>query len=265
MRKTLTILAMALLAVSAFAKDGIAPGFDLWKTVGEGKTYMDFSQNPVPAGFFFDGSAAFTGSVAFVGAPLATQPVNALGGADTIVERLDAAYFNEQGTAVSGLRIKALSLVSAEPIEVDGSKWDLFVGLTETQPITEITYFRDTETTGRFHADLVVNVRLTFQHRVNKKLTYTLDRTVHFTDYYEAPYALADAGSALAGKAGALDRISVDVDGDGAADSALAVAETGLPVMRLERQITSLTEEELQLWHTAPTHAHLTYQIPTID
>jgi len=259
MKKALTTMAAALLCISAFAqKDAIAPGFDLWKTVGEGKTYMDFSQNPIPAGFFFDGSAAFTGSVAFDGVPLATKPVNALGGADTIVERLDAAYFNEQGTAVSGLRIKALSLVSPTPIEVNGTLWNVAAGLTETQPITEITYFRDSENTGRFHADLVVNVRLTFTHQVNKKLTYTLDRTVHFTDYYEAPYSLAASNSDQARKAGARTaNVLVDVNGD-------SVAETLLPEVYFEHMyyLSTLTEEELLLWHVAPTHAHLTATIP---
>jgi len=257
MKKALIILAAALLAVSAFAqKDAIAPGYDMFKTVSGGETYSSFANNPIPAGFFFEGSEAFTGRIDYVGVPLATQPVNALNGIDTIIERLDTAVFNDQGTAVSGLRIKALSMAAAAPIEVSGTLWDVSVSLTEKQPVTEVVYVRDTDITGRFTADLVVNVRLTFTHQVNKKLTRTLDRTVHFNSYNEIPYQLAEPQSDAAAKVRAqVDQVMVDADGDGVADAPLGLGDNGFGMLATVQ--ATLTEEPLAIMHEGYDHVHI--------
>ncbi len=256
MKKLLALMILTLLAAPLLAqKTAVAPGYDLRKTVGDGATYMSFVNSPIPADFFFEGSEAFTGKIEFNGVPLATQPLNALGGADTIIERLDAGVFNDEGVAVSRLRIKALSLVAADPIEVNGSLWDVTASLTEKQPVTEITYFQRGKDAGVYHADLVVNVRLTFTHRTVKKLAYTLDRTVHFTDYYETPFRLTDPGSRMKAR----PTVMFDANGDGVAETALAPIQSLAPAFITRNILTQiLTEEELMEVHSNPDHVHTT-------
>ncbi len=263
MRKAIALIAMALLAAPLFAQK-IAPGYDIWKTVGNGETFMDFAENPIPAGFFFEGSEAFTGRMDFVGVPLATQPVNALQGADTIIERLDEAVFDGL-TARSRVRVKALSLTAAEPIEVDGAKWDVAVTLAEAQPITEIVYERIAENEGYFRADLVINMRFTFTHRVVKKLVHTLERTVHFPQATDTPYRLTspDSPAAKQGRA-LLAATRVDADGDGLAESLLPLAAvTGAiqpDLVLCEPDGTNCAPAKTV--HQKPTHTHTTEAIP---
>ncbi len=256
MKKIFALMALALITAPLLAqKTAVAPGYDLWKTIGDGSTFMSFVDSPIPAGFFFEGSETFTGKIEFNGAPLATQPLNALGGADTIIERLDAGVFNDEGVAVSRMRIKALSLVSADPIEVGGSLWDVSASLTEKQPVTEIAYYQRGEDAGVFHADLVVNVRLTFTHRTVKKLAYSLDRTVHFTDYYEAPFKLGVPEDRMKAR----PTVMIDTNGDGVAETPLTPIQSVIPALTQEFIANQLlTEEDLRIYHTAPTHAHNT-------
>ncbi len=256
MKKLYAFAIAALLAAPLLAqKPAIAPGYDLWKTVGDGATFMSFVDSPIPAGFFYEGSEAFTGKIEFNGVPLATQPLDALGGADTIVERLDTSVFNDEGVAVSRMRIKALSLVAADPIEVDGSLWDVTASLAEKQPVTEITYYQQGADSGVYHADLVVNVRLTFTHRTVKKLAYTLDRTVHFSDYHETPFRLVDSGDRMKGRL----NVTVDTNGDGVAETALTPIQRLIPALAGRTIFNPLyTPEQLEGFHTNPTHAHIT-------
>src|SRR5215813_1469566 len=95
----LMALSVALLvAGSAFAGgfSRIAPGIDNWQTLGGGATRYNFGEQPIPADFFCVGSEPFRGSVEFEGVPLRTEPADALGTTDTVVERLDTAVFNKR-------------------------------------------------------------------------------------------------------------------------------------------------------------------------
>ncbi len=265
MRKAIALIAAVLLAAPLFAQK-IAPGYDIWKTVGDGKTFMDFSENPIPAGFFFEGSEAFTGRINFVGEPLATQPANALQGADTIVERLDEAVFDGV-TARSRVRVMALSLRAAEPIEVDGAKWDVTVSLTETQPITEIVYEKFHDDGGFFQADLVMNMRFTFRHRVVKKLAYVLERTVHFPQTSDTPFRMfsPELPAAKQGRAH-LASLQVDTNGDGLAESLLPLASTRLPSTSLLASAVYCDARgancaPAKTVHSKPTHVHETTSI----
>src|SRR4051812_37935201 len=85
-----------LLAVPAFAGDAvITNGIDLWRTPPAGGTFVDFSKEPLPAGFFCPNSAPFTDKVVLRGVPIKTKPANALREADTIIQRLDDAAFTK--------------------------------------------------------------------------------------------------------------------------------------------------------------------------
>ncbi len=220
------LAAILLLAAPALAQDdpAIVPGFDNWQTVGGGASYMNFADNPIPASFFCEGSEAFTGKILLEGMPLATEPAGALGTTDTIVERLDPAFF-EDGVARSRLRIKAIHLVSREPLQMACGEWDVTMGLTDKQPITEILYEMAGDDYGFFSADLVLNAKITFTHRVVKKLTRTLERTVHFSEFHRSPFTMRPAANddAEAAKRNALLGVRVDTDADGLVDNTLAL------------------------------------------
>ncbi len=263
-RHIMALIITGLLAVPAFAQK-IAPGYDIWKTVGNGETFMDFADSPIPAGFFFEGSEPFTGAINFVGVPLATEPAGALQGADTVIERLDTAAFGEDGLASSRMRIMALSLASPEPIDIGGSLWDVGVSLAEVQPVTEIVYEKLTDEVGEFLADLVVNVRLTFTHRVVKKLSYSLERTVHFQRATHTPFRLVSPETKSAKqRLSVLSGLKIDTDGDGLVDSLMTQLILEPIPSDPDRRMLELAycdENDnctpASTVHTAPLHTHV--------
>ena len=130
--------------------------------MGDGKTFYDFAQNPIPAGFFCKGSKAFTGRVAFKGLPLATETPGQLWGADTVIERLDDAVFDAKGIAMTRIQFRALSLVSIAPIKTACGAFHVYVSLGGQQRVTTMNILRTQEGGGNFVAPLAVDVRMTF-------------------------------------------------------------------------------------------------------
>jgi hypothetical protein len=162
-----TILAMLvsslLLGLSPLSADPVIQrGIDVFSTVGNGKTFYDFSQNPIPAGFFCERSKAFTGRVAFRGLPLATDPPGELAGIDTVVERLDNAVFDDKGIATTRIRFRALSLVSIAPVKTACGAFHVYLSLGGEQRVTSMTILRTQEGGGDFVAPLAVDVKMTF-------------------------------------------------------------------------------------------------------
>ncbi|HKI02436.1 MAG TPA: hypothetical protein VKK31_10675 [Thermoanaerobaculia bacterium] len=161
--RSILLLALSLLlglSPLAAADSVIQRGFDVFTTVADGKTFYDFSQNPIPPGFFCERSKAFTGKVAFKGLPLAAQ--GDLWGADTIIERFDNATFDDKGVAVTRLQFKALSLVSVSPIKTSCGNFHVYVSLAGKQRMTTMSILRTQEAGGNFTAPLAVDVRMTF-------------------------------------------------------------------------------------------------------
>ena len=140
----------------------IQRGIDIFTTPADGRTFYDFAQNPIPAGFFCKGSKAFTGRVAFKGLPLATGTPGQLRGADTVIERLDDAVFDAKGTAVTRIQFRALSLVSIAPIKTACGAFHVYVSLGGKQRVTTMSIHRTQEGGGNFVAPLAVDARLTF-------------------------------------------------------------------------------------------------------
>ena len=62
-KSVLAVLVFSLLlGLSPLAAEPvIRRGIDVFTTVGRGRTFYDFAQNPIPAGFFCARSKAFTG------------------------------------------------------------------------------------------------------------------------------------------------------------------------------------------------------------
>jgi hypothetical protein len=147
---------------AAFAAEPIRKGVDLWISVA-GMARTSFAQEPIPAGFFCNGSQPFTGSISFQGAPLATEPAEALGRADTIVQRLDDAVFDAKGEATTRIQLMALSLVSTRPVATSCGAYDVAVHLADgEQPTTTMRIFNSDALGGTYSAPLSLNVKLVF-------------------------------------------------------------------------------------------------------
>jgi hypothetical protein len=152
-----------LVGIPALAADTVIQrGIDVFTTTSDGSTYYSFAHNPIPAGFFCEKSEAFTGRVALKGLPLETGAPGQLGNADTVVERLDDAVFDAQGTAVTRIQFRALSLVSISPIKTPCGAFHLYVSLAGQQRVTTMRIFRTEKNGGSFVAPLSVKARLSF-------------------------------------------------------------------------------------------------------
>jgi len=158
----LTVLFLLALAPLFAAPVTISRGVDTFTTIADGKTFYDFAQNPVPAGFFCKRSVPFSGKIAFRGVPLATDVPGALHNADTVIERLDDATFDDQGVATTRLRFKALSLASIRPIATACGSYHVYVNLADRQRETTMKIVRTSELGGNFIAPLAVDARMTF-------------------------------------------------------------------------------------------------------
>jgi hypothetical protein len=161
---SLVVFAVILLVgMPALGADTVIQrGIDVFTTTSDGSTYYDFSHNPIPAGFFCENSQAFTGRVALKGLPLETGAPGQLGNADTIVERLDDAVFDAQGTAVARIQFRALSLASIAPIKTSCGAFHVYVSLAGQQRVTTMRIFRTEKNGGSFVAPLSVKMRLAF-------------------------------------------------------------------------------------------------------
>jgi hypothetical protein len=161
--KCLIVATAILFAVPAFAADRtMYNGIDLWHTFGNGKTFSDFSKSPIPPGFFCYKSEPFTGRIVFKGVPVATNVSGALGGADTIVQRLDDATFNAKGIAATRLQVRSLNFESVAPIQTACGQFTARVSLDGEQPVTRMRIIRENAEGGRFQAPIFVNVKISF-------------------------------------------------------------------------------------------------------
>jgi hypothetical protein len=157
------LVLLVLLVVPAVANGSmVGNGIDTWRTPGDGSSFVDFAQEPIPADFFCVGSEPFAGRITWQGQPLVTSPPNALGPADTIVQRLDDALFDEAGIAISRIQVRALSLVSREPIKTSCGLLNVRAMLAGEQPMTEIRLVQDGAKGGKFWAPLTLRVKLIF-------------------------------------------------------------------------------------------------------
>lgn len=165
--RTLAALALACLVAapaSAATPEPIAAGSDLFATPGDGSTFFNFFHEPLPAGFFCEGSEPFAGMVKLRGVPLAASPAGSLGNTDTVVERLDDAVFDRDGMATTRIHLVALSLESIDPIRTRCGEFRLRVTPAEgPQPLTRMQIFRTHRYGGFFLAPLSMNVQLTFE------------------------------------------------------------------------------------------------------
>jgi hypothetical protein len=206
----LAALAVAILAAPLAADTVIHRGVDTFTTTANGKTFYDFAQNPIPAGFFCKKSAAFTGRVTLKGLPLETGAPGQLHGADTVIERLDDAAFNDDGTAVTRIQFRALSLVSISPIKTACGSYHVYVTLAGKQRVTSMRIDHTQENGGTFTAPLAVNAKMTFIPVKPQKGARKLELTGDFT-FPAAPLPWSTTGGAATKR---LSSALVDTNGD---------------------------------------------------
>ncbi len=133
----------------------VPPGDDCWVTLCDGHTQADFSQDPIPAGFFGPGSDPFDGTVVLGGT----------GMIDTVIERLDQMCFSiSPSTDETPIQVTYLDLVSCGPIAVGGSgPWDVHVGMSEVPaPLGTLAATELDPTGGTYTAEFYVQPRYTF-------------------------------------------------------------------------------------------------------
>jgi hypothetical protein len=156
-----TILAIFAGSPALAGDNVIHKGVDIWMTVA-GFAKTSFEKEPIPAGFFCADSQPFTGTVVFEGGRLAIEPAGSLGSADTVVNRLDDAVFNDKGEATTRIQLMALSLVSTKPIETSCGKYNVAVSLAGEQPTTTMRIVRNDYFGGTYSAPLALNVKAVF-------------------------------------------------------------------------------------------------------
>lgn len=157
------VLLAVLAAVPAAALDRVIyNGVDLWTTVSHGRTYADFTADPLPAGFFCSKAEPFAGRINFRGVPVATDVAGGLGRTDTVIQRLDNAVFNKRGVAHTRIQVRALQFESLAPVKTACGLYTAKVTLDGEQPITRMRIIRQNEKGGRFVAPISVNVKISF-------------------------------------------------------------------------------------------------------
>jgi hypothetical protein len=221
----LTVSGAILLALTnspAMAGDNVIhKGVDLWMTVA-GFAQTSFAAEPIPAGFFCEGSQPFTGTVVFKGAPLATAPAHGLGAIDTAVRRLDDAAFNDHGEATTRIQLLALSLVSVKPIETSCGRYEVAVSLAGEQPTTTMKIFRTEALGGTYSAPLALNVKAVFTPvDGDKSARRELTRRIDLGPGSRSVWAYVKAPQYPAG-------VRIDTDGDGRPDTALPASSNFL-------------------------------------
>ena len=205
----------------AAAGDAVHKGVDLWMTVA-GFAQTSFANEPLPAGFFCDGSQPFTGKVVFQGAPLAAAPAGSLGGIDTAVRRLDDAAFNAQGEATTRIQLLALSLVSVKPVETSCGSYDVAVSLAGEQPVTTMRIFRTEALGGTYSAPLALNVKAVFTPvHGDKSGRREVTRRIELGPGSRSVWAYVKAPQYPAG-------VKIDTDGDGRPDTVLPASSNFL-------------------------------------
>lgn len=226
-RRLLAAILLLAGAAPLAAEPVIRRGIDVFTTTADEKTFYDFVQTPIPAGFFCEGSTAFAGRVALKGLPLETQVPGQLRGADTVIERLDDAVFAADGAAATRIRFRALSLVSLKPIQTSCGAFHVYVSLADKQRVTTMRINRTEEGGGNFVAPLAVNARMAFIPAETAKAAGArkLELTGSFT-FPGTPIPWSLAGGVGAKRIGS---VLLDTNGDLVPDTPLAGTSNFFP------------------------------------
>ena len=206
------MLALAVIVAPAAAQPIITAGIDVWTTANDGSAYVDFSDNPLPAGFFCGTSQVFAQKIEVKGSPLVTSPAGVLGSTDTVIERASDVDLGS-GSGSTAIRVRAISFVNRAPISVAGCSGTFAakVQLNGLAPAGSMTISGGSGG-GTFSASFSVPGRIVFFNSSGQRLGPATETLTMATN--GAPWA-PSAGS---GGISYTNPVSVDTDGDGVAD-----------------------------------------------
>lgn len=215
---SLVLALLCVLPALGARVDTIERGIDVWWTAGDGTTFIDFAKQPIPKGFFCPKSQAFTGRIVLQGRPLATGNPGELGGADTIIQRLDDAAFAKNNVAVTRIQMRALQLESVAPFKTVCGDYNARVVTDGQQPITKMRIVRDNEAGGHFIAPLQVKFKMFFTPASGiSAQRLELSQTFRLLPAANATWGAIRTQPSKAGPA----MLMVDTDGDQVPETAL--------------------------------------------
>lgn len=254
------VLLFVSLAPMAAAPAMVGRGIDVFTTIPEGGSHYDFSAAPIPAGFFCKTSRPFTGRVALTGLPLETEIPGQLRGADTVVERLDNAIFDANGSAVTRVQLRALSLVSVAPIKTSCGSYHVYITLAGKQRPTVMRINRTQENGGTFEAPIAADARMTFVPVKKGQNARKLELTGSFNFAPKStPWSFEGTGP----RTKKIGTIKVDTNGDLVPDTVLSGTSNfaagwapGAAMTKLGGPGCTLCEPPI--CHDDPTKAHCT-------
>ncbi len=210
------VLGVCALALTAPASSQIlTAGIDVWTTPNDGSAYVDFTQNPIPAGFFCTGSQAFAQKIAVKGSPIATTPSGVLGSTDTIVERAKEVNL-ASGVGSTPIRVRAISFVNGAAISVPGCS-DTFsakVGLNGAAPDGNLTIRGSVSAGGTFDADFTVPGKVTFTNNSTGQALPTSATETVTLQTTGAPWSTSVGSGGIA----YANPVTIDSDGNGVPD-----------------------------------------------
>ena len=221
-----TILALVLLlalpaALSAAVAqqpqplDPVYRGLDL--LASQPGTAADFSDNPIPNGFFGCNSGPYTSTIPLGGVPIASN--QALGATDTILARWDTV---STGTGNTDLQVVGLCLSNNAWTGPCGNSWSVSARLLPgaAQPITTLSMTRTSSTGGSFNATVVLDAEVTFTNNNTGASATVVDNVVLNTSgatWKETPGP---------GDATASAPLTYDLDCDGTPDTTINLGTT---------------------------------------
>ncbi|HEV8577640.1 MAG TPA: hypothetical protein VGX68_01050 [Thermoanaerobaculia bacterium] len=210
----LVVCALALAALPAAAQT-LTAGIDVWTTPDDGSAYVDFTDNPLPAGYFCASSQPFAQRITLKGSAIATSPSGVLGSTDTVVERTgDVDVSGGQGSTT--IHVRAISFVNRTAISVPGCS-DTFsakVGLSGTAPAGSITIHSSGTAGGTFDASFSVPGKITFTNNTTGLPLRTPATETISLQTSGAPWADSVGTGGIAYP----NPVSIDTNGDGVAD-----------------------------------------------
>lgn len=215
MKRSISLIAALLaaaLAVPATAQTFVVTaGVDLWQTANTG-AYIDFSNNPIPAGTFCAGSPAFAGQIPVKGRTLTAN--QNLGTTDTIIQRLANASVTVGGASTQvPITMRVLSLVGTNTYNICGVAWSVDVYTNPyAQPASTLWIRASSTAGGTFDADLNVDGTVRFVSSLG---------TVIIKDFVNLKTVNACWATNPRGAIKATNPLNVDSDADGIIDLTL--------------------------------------------
>lgn len=259
MTRILSTGALILVAALAFSIPVTATpsiihnGIDLWSTPADGRSFINFKFEPIPAGFFCAGAEPYHGKIVWKGSPIAAGEGYELGRKDTIVQRLDDAVFDNRGRATTRIQVRALSLEGVTPVKTSCGLFNVKALLDGAQPITRMRIFLEDEKGGFFIAPLALNVKLLFTPAGKPGARpLVLKQSIRFNQNPSQPWAV----DRPAGQTGYEDFVKVDTDGDAIPDTTLPGTSNFLAGPRGREKLTTnswchryVDEPGSEKWH----------------